>query len=536
MRDQPVNRQGAAARRPTVKGAAAPAQPAPHKPKEECGVFGVLAHPDAPQLTYLGLFALQHRGQEAAGIAWDDGQAVQVEKGMGLVGDVFGRERLEAMRGTSAIGHVRYSTTGSSSLANASPLLMRSRRGSLAVAHNGNLINALQLRRDLEDQGSIFQTSLDTEVVAHLVARHQADVAPDGRRLNLRELAEAVARALREVRGGYAFVFLSEQGLIGARDPHGIRPLSLGWLPREAGPKGQGSWVLASESCAFDAIGASFVRDVAPGELVAIGSDETFRLEVAPPGPPSLCIFEYIYFARPDSNLQGISVHAARKSLGRALARSAPVAADLVTGVPDSSLSVAAGYAEAAGIPYEMGLVKNRYIGRTFIQPDQSQRQLGVRLKLNALRLVVAGKRVVLVDDSLVRGNTSRHIVKLLRDAGAREVHLRIASPPYRHACFYGIDTSAAGELIAARIDEEAIRRLVGADSLHFLSPAAMVSAIQGTARDAGPLAGADFAGEPALVEPHGFCLACFTGRYPVPREDDYQDKYSLERYEEERV
>lgn len=520
------------------------------KPKEECGVFGILGHAEAPRLAYHGLFALQHRGQEAAGIGWNDGQSVQVEKGLGLVADVFDRNRLDKMQGDSAIGHVRYSTTGSGSLANASPLLIRSRRGSLAIAHNGNLVNALRLRRELEDQGSIFQTSLDTEVVAHLIARHSAEVARSGGRLSLGELADAVSLALREARGGYAFVFLSEDGLIGARDPNGIRPLSLGWLPTatEPGdggtPSPAGAWVLASESCAFDAIGATFVRDIAPGELIAIGPEETFTRQVEAPGPGSLCVFEYVYFARPDSNMRGVNVHAARKNLGRALAREAGVDADLVTGVPDSSLSVAAGYAEEAGIPYEMGLVKNRYVGRTFIQPDQTARQLGVRLKLNALRLVIEGKRVVLVDDSLVRGNTSRHIVRLLREAGAREVHLRIASPPYRHACFYGIDTSATGELIAARADVEAIRHLVGADSLHFLSPEGMVEAITegvpaaGRSQASGAAGALDVASAAGAAlqagAHHGFCLACFTGIYPVPLEHEYQDKFALERYEEE--
>jgi len=437
------------------------------------------------RLTYFGLYALQHRGQESAGIAWNDGHAVRVEKGMGLVSDVFSEDQVTTMHGSSAIGHVRYSTTGSSSLANASPLLVRSRRGSLAIAHNGNLTNALRLRRELEDEGTIFQTSLDTEVVAHLIARHSARQAHGGSALSLPQLADAVAGALRQVQGGYAFVFLGEQGLIGARDPYGIRPLSLGWAPRDSRSEGgynmvggpHGAWVLASESCAFDAAGATFVRDVAPGELVAIDRNGVFSLQVEQAGPSSLCIFEYVYFARPDSNMQGANVHVARKNLGRLLAREAPVEADLVTGVPDSSLSAAAGYAEEAGIPYEMGLIKNRYIGRTFIQPDPGSRRLGVRLKLNALRQVVEGRRVVLVDDSLVRGNTSRHIVGLLREAGAKEVHLRISSPPYRHPCYYGIDTSAPSELLATRAGVESIRDMVGADSLHFLSLEGMLQA-----------------------------------------------------------
>ena len=445
--------------------------------REECGVFAIFGHPEAARLTHYGLFALQHRGQESAGIAASDGTTVRSHKGMGLVAEVFTEEKVDALQGELAIGHVRYSTTGASSLVNAQPLVIRYRKGSLALAHNGNLVNAGEIRARLEEEGSIFQTTSDTEVIAHLVAR-----------LGRNGLEAAVAESLCAVRGAYALVMMNESCVIGARDPHGIRPLSLGRLGS--------AWVLASESCAFDAVGAEMVRDVEPGEMVLLDRQGLQSLKAVQAGEPALCIFEYIYFARPDSELQGRNVHAVRKDLGRRLARDFPVAADMVTGVPDSSISAASGFAEEAGIPYEMGLVKNRYIGRTFIQPSRRGRALGVRLKLNALRKVVEGKRVVLVDDSIVRGTTSRHIVKLLREAGAREVHLRISSPPYCYPCFYGIDTSAASELIAAAKKVEEIERLVGADSLHYLSLEGLVETVGQGYR--------------------GYCLACFNGCYPV--------------------
>jgi len=446
--------------------------------REECGVFGIWGHPQAVHLTHVALFALQHRGQESAGLASvRDGQ-LRLHKGMGLVSEVFTEGVLRDMAGQAAIGHVRYSTFGSSDPVNAQPLVIRYHRGMLALAHNGNLVNAPQLRDELEAQGSIFQTTLDTEVIAHLIARRPS-----------RELTEAVAGSLAEVKGGYALLFLSPGAMIGARDPNGIRPLSLGKL--------DGAWCLASESCAFDAVGAEFVRDVEPGEMVVITPGGMVSQRIAPPGRPALCVFEYIYFARPDSDLEGLNVHSVRKQLGRVLARVAPVPADLVTGVPDSSVSAATGYAEEAGIPYEMGLVKNRYIGRTFIEPRQEGRALAVRLKLNPLRRVVEGKRVILVDDSIVRGTTSRYIVGLLREAGAREVHLRISSPPYRFPCYYGIDTSAHGELVAADRDVEEIRSLVGADSLAYLPVEGLAEAL----------------GRPL----DRYCLACFTGEYVVP-------------------
>ncbi|MEW6397704.1 MAG: amidophosphoribosyltransferase [Bacillota bacterium] len=446
--------------------------------REECGVFGIWGHPQAVELTHVALFALQHRGQESAGIASVRDRHLRLHKGMGLVSEVFGEAVLRDMAGEAAVGHVRYSTFGSSDPVNAQPLVIRYHRGMLGLAHNGNLVNAPQLRDELEAQGSIFQTTLDTEVIAHLIARRPS-----------RELAEAVAGSLAEVKGGYALLFLSPGALIGVRDSNGIRPLCLGKL--------DGAWCLASETCAFDAVGAEFVREVEPGEMVVVTPGGMVSWHVTPAGRPALCVFEYIYFARPDSDLDGLNVHSVRKQLGRVLARVRPVPADLVTGVPDSSVSAATGYAEEAGIPYEVGLVKNRYIGRTFIEPRQEGRARAVRLKLNPLRRVVEGKRVILVDDSIVRGTTSRYIVGLLREAGAREVHLRISSPPYRFPCYYGIDTSAHGELVAVNRGVEEIRSLVEADSLAYLPVEGLAEAL----------------GRPL----DRYCLACFTGDYVVP-------------------
>jgi amidophosphoribosyltransferase len=457
--------------------------------REECGVFGVVGHPQAALLSYFGLFALQHRGQESAGIAVADSGEIVCLKDMGLVGEVFSRDEVVAWDGSAAIGHVRYPTYGSSNLSNAQPLVVRARQRQLALAHNGEITNATQLRAELEAKGAVFQTGSDSEVVAHLVAQSRHD-----------RLEDALLEALRRVQGGYALVILSEDALYAVRDPHGIRPLSLGRLGD--------AWIVASESCAFDSIGACTVRDVKPGEMLRMGSTTSRRtgtadadadlqsFEVAPPGRPALCSFEYIYFARPDSDIQGRNVHMVRKQLGRKLARDYPVEADLVTGVPDSSVSAAIGYAEEAGLPNEIGLIKNRYVGRTFIQPTQEGREFAVRLKLNPLRQVIDGRRVVLVDDSIVRGTTSRYIVRLLRQAGAREVHLRITSPPYACPCFYGIDTSSSSELIASSKDVAAIREVVGADSLGYQTVQGLTDAI----------------GLPA----DQLCLACFYGDYPV--------------------
>ncbi len=447
-------------------------------PHEECGVIGIWA-PGKPvaTLTYYGLIALQHRGQESAGIVVADGEDLGVRKGMGLVAEVFSTGDLATLNGHGAIGHVRYSTTGASLLDNTQPVVVRYKGGALALAHNGNIVNAHQLRSELESEGSIFQSTIDSEVVAHLIARSHHH-----------QLEAAVIESCQRIMGGYALVFITPKKLLAIRDPNGIRPLSLGRLDDR--------WVVASETCAFDTLGARFVRDIQPGEMVVIDDQGLRSYQAIPAGRPSLCAFEYIYFARPDSDIQGLNVHTVRKQLGRLLAKEAPVEADLVTGVPDSSISAAIGYAEEAGIPYEMGLIKNRYVGRTFIQPTQEVRQTGVMLKLNPVRKVVEGKRVVLVDDSIVRGTTTRHIVNLLREAGAKEVHVRISSPPYRHSCYFGIDTSSRSELIAVSRTVEGIRELTGADSLHYL--------------------GIDNLAETLGKRGVSLCLACFNGDYPV--------------------
>ncbi|MCY0869629.1 MAG: amidophosphoribosyltransferase, partial [Firmicutes bacterium] len=417
----------------------------------ECGVFGIFGHPEAAQLSYYGLYALQHRGQESAGIATVDGHTMHSHRGMGLVTEAFAGDRLKQLPGHAAIGHVRYSTTGRSELKNAQPLVFDFRRGNLALAHNGNFVNAHLLHDQLEQAGSIFQSTSDTEIVAHLIARRVAGSMEDN-----------VAAAFAEVRGGYALLILTDDQLIAVRDPLGLRPLAIGQLGSAV--------VLASETCAFDTIGAVSVRDVAPGEMIIVDRSGMRSRQLAAPARSALCTFEYIYFARPDSDIDGHNVHALRKRLGRLLAQTAPASADVVIGVPDSSISAAIGFAEESSLPYEIGLIKNKYSGRTFIQPSQALRDLGVRLKLSAVRGIVAGKRVVMVDDSIVRGTTSKHLVQLLRDAGAIEVHVRIASPPVTHSCFYGIDTSAREELIAATKTVAEIGAFVGADSLSFLA------------------------------------------------------------------
>lgn len=447
--------------------------------QEECGVFGIYApESDVAQLSLFGLYALQHRGQESAGIAVSDGRKVKVEKGMGLVSEVFAdREKIGRLQGQLAVAHVRYSTSGPSTLVNAQPLVFRYRNGYLAVVHNGNLVNGRQLRQRLEYDGSIFQTSTDSEVIAHLIARSGET-----------DIEVAVKKAVPQLRGAYTFILMTEDRIIGLRDPQGIRPLSLGKTSR--------GYVLASETCAFDTIGAEFERDIEPGEMVVIDRDGVRSYRLFYSASQALCIFEFIYFARPDSNLHGRNVHLVRKRLGRRLAVEHPVEADVVTGVPDSSLSAASGVAEQLGLPYETGFVKNRYIGRTFIQPSQEIRALGVRLKLNPVRQIVNGKRVIMVDDSIVRGTTSTRIVEMLRNAGAKEVHVLISSPPVIASCFYGIDTSAPGELVAARLNVEGIARYIGADSLGYLSMEGMLESMD--------------------LPADGFCTACFSGKYPV--------------------
>ncbi|CAM3463181.1 amidophosphoribosyltransferase [Marinicrinis lubricantis] len=451
------------------------------KLKEECGVFGVFGHPEAAHLSYYGLHALQHRGQESGGICTSDEEEFNYHRGMGLVKEVFTNERLQELKGSNAIAHVRYSTSGESKLANAQPLVFKYREGDLAVATNGNLHNAMDIRKRLERLGSIFQTSSDTEVVAHLIARSPYD-----------QLEDAVREALREVKGAYAFLFMTRGKLIAARDPNGLRPFVMGKL---------GDAILfASESCAFDAVGAEYIRDVQPGELLVLDQNGMREERFASKQRQSVCAMEYIYFARPDSDVDGINIHSSRKRMGKVLAAEAFVDADVVTGVPDSSISAAIGFAEQTGIPYELGLIKNRYTGRTFIQPSQELREQGVKMKLSAVRKVVEGKRVVMIDDSIVRGTTSLRIVNLLREAGAKEVHVRISSPPFMNPCFYGIDTPSRNELIAAQKSVEEIRQAINADSIHFLSKEGLLEAI----------------GSDSTDKNSGMCLACFDNDYPT--------------------
>ncbi len=458
-------------------------------PGEECGIFGAVGHEEASFLNYYGLHALQHRGQESCGICSSYGGRFHHRRGMGLVKEVFTQEDLLSLPGIAAIGHVRYSTSGESHLVNAQPLIFRYRGGELAIATNGTLTNAPQLRAELEAEGSIFQTTSDTEVLAHLVARSRAET-----------LEEDVFAALNRLDGAFAFLILTNEKLIAARDRHGFRPFSMGTMA----PRGKlgVATVFASETCAFDAVGATFDREVEPGEMLVLddqGNRES--LQFAEPARRGICTMEYVYFARPDSDIDGINLHSARKRLGRRLAREALVEADVVTGVPDSSISAAIGYAEESRLPYEMGLIKNRYTGRTFIQPSQGLREQGVKMKLSAVRGVVEGKRVVMVDDSIVRGTTSLRIVRLLREAGAREVHVRISSPPFKNPCYFGIDTPSREELIASRLSVEEMRQAIGADSLHFLSARGMVEAI----------------GRPECGSPdRGHCLGCFTNEYPA--------------------
>lgn len=446
---------------------------------EECGVFGVWGHKDAAQLTYYALHALQHRGQEGTGIVVNDGNTLKVVKGEGLVTEIFTADRMAELTGNTAIGHVRYATAGGGGYENVQPLLFHSQTGSLALAHNGNLVNANSLKHQLEAQGSIFQTSSDTEVLAHLI-----------RRSGFPNMNDKVKNALSMLKGAYAYLILTETELMVALDPHGLRPLSLGCLGD--------AYVVASETCAFDVIGAEYIRDVEPGELLIINENGIKSEMFSVSSTKAICTMEYVYFSRPDSNIQGINVHTARKNMGKRLAMEAPIEADVVTGVPDSSISAAIGYAEESGIPYEMGLIKNKYVGRTFIQPSQSLREQGVKMKLSAVRGVVEGKRVVMVDDSIVRGTTSRRIVKMLKDAGATEVHVVISSPPIKNPCYYGIDTSSKEELIASDKSVEEIRQLIGADSLTFLS-------LEGMLVSLGQTEGLN-----------GACLGCFTGNYPT--------------------
>ncbi len=456
---------------------------------DKCGLFGIFGHPEAPHLTYLGLYALQHRGQESAGIVSSDGTRLRLEKGMGLVNDIFMDGRLEKLGGDRAIGHVRYSTAGDTVSENAQPILIDCHRGPIALGHNGNLVNAAVLRQELEAAGSIFQSSSDTEVLLHLYARSHRE-----------RLEDAIAASLTKVMGAFSLLFLTPETLIAARDPWGFRPLVLGKL--------EGSWIVCSETCALDLIDAEYVRDVEPGELILVDHAGLRSFRPFPPEPVRQCVFEHVYFARPDSAVFGRNVLQSRLLLGRQLAREQPADADVVVPVPDSGMGAALGYAQESGLPVEWGLIRNHYVGRTFIEPKQAIRSFGVKIKLNPVRPVLEGKRVVLVDDSIVRGTTSRKIVRMVKTAGAREVHVRISCPPTTGPCHYGIDTPLKSELIASNHSLEEIRQYIEADSLGYLSH-------DGLLRCVGDADG----------ERH--CTACFSGRYPVAvsQPEDWQLK-----------
>ncbi|KFI46205.1 amidophosphoribosyltransferase [Bifidobacterium boum] len=469
---------------------------------EECGIFGVWGHPDAARLTYFGLHALQHRGQEGAGIVSNDNGHLIGHRGLGLLTQVFSDEHeIERLKGDKAIGHVRYATSGSGSVDNIQPFLFRFHDGDVALGHNGNLTNCVSLRRQLEDEGAIFHSNSDTEVLMHLI-----------RRSNVPTFMDKLKEALNKVHGGFAYLLMTEHAMIGALDPNGFRPLSLGRMKN-------GAYVLASETCALDIVGAEFVRDIGPGEIIVV-DDEGYHMDRYTTNTQlAICSMEYIYFARPDSNIYGVNVHSARKRMGAILAKEAPAPADMVIAVPNSSLSAASGFSETSGLPNEMGLIKNQYVARTFIQPTQELREQGVRMKLSAVRGVVKGKSVAVIDDSIVRGTTSRRIVQLLREAGAREVHMRISSPPLKYPCFYGIDIQTTKELIAAKKSVEEIREYIGADSLAFLSLDGLVEAI----------------GLHADAPYGGLCVAYFNGDYPTAL-DDYEEPFLKSLTPEDRV
>jgi len=457
---------------------------------DECGVFGVYGHPEASNLTYLGLHALQHRGQEGAGICSSDGKQVYIEKSMGLVADIFSEKRLKRLPGNIAIGHNRYSTAGTSSLKNVQPLMVNYSLGSLAIAHNGNLVNAFELKNELESQGAIFQSTADSEVIVHLIASSRAG-----------GLHERIIDIMKSLSGAYSLLLMSEDELIAVRDPFGFRPLSIGTY--------DGAYVIASETCAFDLIGAKYVRDVEPGEMVIINKNGLQHIRTLPSQRHAFCIFEFIYFARPDSNIFGNrNVNKKRKEFGRQLAREYPVNADLVIAVPDSGIPAALGFAEESGIPFDQGLIRNHYVGRTFIEPRQSIRHFGVKIKLNPIRQILEGKRVVVVDDSIVRGTTSKKIVKMIREGGdAKEVHMRISSPPTIGPCFYGIDTPTRKELIASTHTVDEIRKYITADTLSYLSLDGLLKVVP---------------------NPEKYCTACFNDHYPVLTRHDNIEQIDL--------
>jgi amidophosphoribosyltransferase len=451
--------------------------------KEECAVFGIHGSDQAALMTYLGLYSLQHRGQESTGIITSDGGRMYEHKAMGLVSKVYSKEVLDSLEGHLAIGHNRYSTTGMSHAVNIQPFLVDCKIGKIAVAHNGNLVNAVELRQEMEEEGSIFRSTMDSEVLLHLIARSRAET-----------IEEMVVEALQRVRGAYSLVFLLKDRIIAARDPHSFRPFSLG-------QEGD-SWIIASESCAFDIISARYVRDIEPGEMLVIGGGEPRSIRFSEPAEHlSKCIFEFIYFSRPDSRVFGENVDKVRRKLGRKLAEEAPAPADIVISVPDSSNTIALGFSEASGLSYELGLIRNHYVGRTFIQPRQDERDWDVRIKFNPVRGVLNGRSIVVVDDSIVRGSTMRKLVTMIRGAGAAQVHLRIGSPTITHSCYYGIDTPTRGELIASSHSVEEIRQYLGVDSLHYLSHEGLLSCVD---------------------DPENFCTACFCGDYPVARNGQY--------------
>ncbi len=445
-----------------------------------CSVIGLFNVPEAAKYAYFGLFSLQHRGQEAAGIASSDGERIHITKGRGLVTQVFDESKLSKLVGNSAVGHTRYSTAGEDSVLDAQPIFARYDLGQIAVVHNGNLTNAKEVRRELIKEGAIFQTYMDTENLIHLIARSQKE-----------HLYDRIVEALHRIEGAYSMVLLSRKKMFAMRDPNGFRPLSLGKL-------GDG-WIVASETCAFDLVGAEYVRDIRPGELVVFEEGREPRsIEVFKPGPTK-CIFEYIYFARPDSNIFGKSVYKLRKAMGRELAKEYPVEADMVVPVPDSGVAAAIGYSEESGIPFELGIIRNHYVGRTFIEPTQEIRDLKVKMKLNPIKRVIEGKRLIVIDDSIVRGTTSRKIVNILKEFGAKEVHLRISAPPTTGPCYYGVDTPTKEELISARMSLEETRKYIGADTLAYLS-------LEGLVRSVG--------------NDLSYCMACFDGNYPIPNKN----------------
>jgi len=470
--------------------------------KEECGVFGIYGHPEASNLTYLGLYSLQHRGQESAGIVTADGYVLHAHRQMGLVTDIFNEDIINKLKGKNAIGHVRYSTAGSSDNKNTQPILVTFDKGELAIAHNGNLTNARTLRNELEQQGSIFQSTTDTEVIIHLIAKSQEE-----------KLVNRINYALSMCKGAYSLLFLTPENLVAARDPNGFRPLVIGKLGS--------SYVVSSESCAFELIGAEYLREVEPGEIIVINDNGLQSFKPFPEVKQSSCVFELIYFARPDSYLNNKSVYQVRKQLGKQLAREHPVDADVIVAVPDSGVPAAMGFSEELNIPNEMGLLRSHYIGRTFIEPQQSIRDFGVKLKLNAIKEVIKDKRVVIVDDSIVRGTTSRKIVKMVREAGAKEVHMRISSPPMKFSCYYGIDTPSREELIANSLSLEEIKHYITSDSIGYLSIEGIQKAIENHKK---------------LEDGESYCNACFTGNYPVEITDSKLNLKQLNLFQRKNI